>query len=1269
MAEAIPYAAAGNILTTLATSALQKIASIHGLKKDLRKLQTTISSIKIRLVDADQRQEDSEEVRFWVRQLKEVLYDADDLFDEFATKALQSESDAKGRLKYLVRYFFLSSSNQLIFRAKMACRVREIRERLNEIADDMSKFNFRERVLYFPVHSTDRETHSFVLESEIIGRDGDKEEIIKLLMCPSCRENVSVVPIVGMGGLGKTALAQFVYNDKRVMEYFELRMWVCVSETFEVKLIVEKIIKSGTDVAEVGTLEMDQLQIRIREKLSAKIYLLVLDDVWNENFAKWEDLRRLLMGGAGGSKILVTTRTREVASIMCKNSPSPYVLEGLGEEQSWALFGRLAFGEGEDKVDPNTIKIGKEIVQRCKGVPLAIKTLGSTMQSKTEESEWLFIKNSEIWRSNEVGNYILPVLKLSYHHLPTELRQCFAFCSIFPKDYEIQKEVLVQLWMAQGYLQSSVKGEHPEDIGNRYFNGLLSRSLFQDVVKDNYDNVISCKMHDLIHDLALSVMGDDCLIANEANVDNISERVRHVSLEHKELLFSLFQISEQRLKSKRMRSIFILNPGYFGGTIRIEASSNFRFLRVLDLQVMGIMEVPSSIGKLEHLRYLDLSGNEFVKRLPNSISNIRNMQTLKLSECHSLEELPKDIRKLKSLIYLIIDYCERLTCMPLGLGQLTLLRRLPWFVVGKDGEAHGFRTSGGTLSELNGLNQLQGTLQLRSLENTRDVELEGKQANLKDKKHIQVLELVWENKGDGDDHANVAEHDEKLLEALFSQPLTNLKELRIYGYRGKIFPGSWMLMDNLSLLLPKMVRISIRGSHKCQRLPPFSQLPCLKFMKLESIGFVEYMENSFKEFPSSSSSLEVGIFNPVKEGVTFFPSLQELTISNMLNLKEWWEMEAPEASTADQQQHQMFPSFPCLSILEIWNCPKLTSMPSHPLVERLGLPNVGRKLLEHSIKMMAAATAIPSSSSSLLPSFPLSKLKDLTISAIRDLEILPEDVRNLNSLRSLLIVECPKLMSLSQGIQHLTSLETLRIRDCSELDLSDDQDDADSNDGLRLQGLTSLRSLEICNVPKLVSLPKWLRRAAALQDLEIEKCYGFANFSEWVSSPTSLQKLQISECPNLKSLPKGMCGLTSLKELVISYCEELHLLDDEDDISGSGSLRLHGPLSLRSLCISGVPKLVSFPKWFQHASSLQDLEIEECYGFADLSVWTSNLTSLQKLEITKCPNLKSLPEEMCHLTSLKELIILGCPSLRERCRKGVGEDWPKISHIPYLRIH
>ncbi|KAH7677546.1 P-loop containing nucleoside triphosphate hydrolase protein [Dioscorea alata] len=554
------------------------------------------------------------------------------------------------------------------------------------------------------------ETGSIVNESEVYGRDGDRETLVDFLInslssssSSSSQVALDVMPIVGLGGLGKTTLAQLVFNDGRVLQHFRKRIWVCVSDEFDAKRLTRSIIESIT--GEMCNLQdMDSLQRFLREKLTGEMFLLVLDDVWNEDHEKWDKLRTLLIGcAATGSKVIVTTRSARVASFM--GTVSPHLLTGLSDQDCWVLFEKRAFGFGGAVKTPNLVAIGKDIVSKCAGLPLAAKALGSLMHFRRGEREWLAVKDNEVWRLPEHENQILPSLRLSYNHLPSRLKPCFAYCSIFPKNYVVMKETLVQLWMAEGILIHDYNSFETEDIGNGYVDELLERSLFQngDEVTDGVVRLV--KMHDLVHDLARSVAGEEGSVADEASGYAFGRGCRYLSLvfngpmsESKLLPFlneanklrSFYFIAEGKrgyLEKNRGR-IFCLDA--LGGMKDIDDNkeklskpaglsdtfSGLKLLRALHLcHYPLIREILDSICKMKHLRYLNLSSTD-IEVVPTCIGLLHKLQTLSLSHCRCLWILPDSIGQLSNLSTLDIKGCSSLQSLPSSIGFLMNLTKL-----------------------------------------------------------------------------------------------------------------------------------------------------------------------------------------------------------------------------------------------------------------------------------------------------------------------------------------------------------------------------------------------------------------------------------------------------------------------------------------------------------------------------------------------------------------------------------------------------------------
>ena len=1088
MAEGVLFNVAEGIIGQLGNLALKEIGLIWGVKDELQKLKNTVTIIKAVLHDAEEHQALSNAIKDWVERLKDVFFEADDLLDDFFTEVLRREVMTRNKKAKEVRIFF-SKSNQLAYGLKMGHKIKSIRERLDAIAADR-KFHLEARPRETQGSSRGRESHHFVRAEDVIGREVDKKVIIERLLDSKIEENVAVLPIVGIGGLGKTTLAQFVFNDEEIKSYFEKKLWVCVSDDFDVKTIVEKILESAKG-SKLGSLEINTMINDLHKEIDGKRYLLVLDDLWNDDSKKWDGLKGLLKGGAIGSRILVTTREEKVAKI--SKTIEPYFLKGLNEEESWSLFKQKAFENGQEPENLRIKEIGMEIVSKCRGIPLAINTIGSLLYFKISEDEWLSFKKNEFPKLDQKENDILPTLKLSYDYLPSHLKHCFAYCSLFPKDYQFEKQELIRIWMAQGFIKLSGQNQCVEDAGHEHFMELLWRSFFQEDKEDWWNTRPIFKIHDLMHDLAISVAGREN-ISFGINGENICEKTHHVSIGFD--LASSSQIPASLFEAKRIRTFLLPCQAWHPEKMVENQSmcnafvSKFMFLRKLDLNSTGIRSVPHSIGKMKHLRYLNLSNNRYIKMLPNSITRLQNLETLNLSYCVKLIELPRNITRLVNLRHLNIDNCNSLTHMPRGLGQLTNFRSLAEYVLSTDSRC------GGELKELHGLNQLRENIRIKNLTHRKDAELEYKAANMKGKRNLEGMALEWIN---GDVNEVDVGYDEKLLEAL--EPFQSLKLLELNGYMGVKYPRWLSSLKNL-------VRLTLYSMKNCQDVLPLHQFPFLKTLRLNDVPSLEYI---------SLMSKSVNL-----------PPLELLKIMNCPNLKGWWERRSDtikdyeddddnygEISMIKAKNHSLA-SFSHLSTLHIYGCPKLSSMPLFPYVEELDLENSNLVPLEHTISMGMISMA---SQENTIAAVVAESTSSTRYSSSSTLATLFTPLSKLKSLRIILIKGSDG--HVLQSIQYLIALQELSLSNYI-------------GDGMELewQGLRKLQYLSLYDHPKLASLPVGLQQATSLRHLTISNCPSLTTIPEWICNIISLQSLEILHCANFTSLPT----LTSLKKLEILDC-------------------------------------------------------------------------------------------------------------------------------------
>jgi hypothetical protein len=893
MAEALLSAFLGVLFDRLASRELLNFARQEGLEKKLKKWSKMLPRIEAVLDVAEEKQENGVAVKRWLYDLRDLAYDADDILDEFGTEALRQKLTAgnhagASKVRKLIHGFTPSA---IKINMKLGSEMEEITARFNEMVKQKDDLKLSENVDRSRSYRT-REIlapTSVVTEAHVYGREEDKKALLELVLGEKAGDaQLSVIPIIGMGGIGNTTLAQLVYNDEKVKRSFDVKAWACVSEDFDAVRVTKTILQSFTSENCEGK-DLDWLQTKLKENLKGKKFFVVLDDLWNENYHNWSILRAPFEAGAPRSTIIITTRNEGVSS-KTGTIPAPYSLKELSNDVCLSILAHHALGTRDFSAHLNLKDIGEEIVKRCKGSPLAAKVLGGVLRSKMDRDEWEDVLKNKIWDLPQVESEIAPALMLSYHHLPSHLKRCFTYCSILPKDYLFEEKHLVLLWMAEGLLQPREGKKRMEDLGSEYFRNLLSRSFFQQSFKDESQYV----MHDLINDLAQWVAGDICFKMEDRVWDN-NGRKPSTKARHSSYLggyydgIQKFEVFNDLTCLRTFLPLMLPEPGlcYLTSNVPLKLIPKLRRLRVLSLSGYStINKLPESIGDLKHLRFFDLSQTTIIS-LPDSVATLYNLQTMILENCSYLKKLPSTFSNLVNLRHLNIRGANALEGMPPQMGKLTCLQSLSNIVVGKGNCSR-------VIKELGPLLHLRETLCISRLENVINRE-DARDARLIEKHNLYGLSLEWSGNLD---EAQDRTSEFNVLSML--QPHKGLKELTVTHYGCAEFP-TWLKVPSFS----NMVRLEIESCAKCTSLPSVGQLPSLKHLFIKGVVSVKNVGLDF---------YGGGCSQP-------FRSLETLHFENMQEWEHWIPCE----------------EIPKLRKLSITRSPKLVGkLPNHlPLLENI----------------------------------------------------------------------------------------------------------------------------------------------------------------------------------------------------------------------------------------------------------------------------------------------------------------------------------------------
>nr|GLL25819.1 disease resistance protein RPM1-like isoform X3 [Ipomoea trifida] len=688
------------LLDKLSAVISEEWSLLGGIREDAQYIMNALSRLKAALRVADEREEIDPQVKAWVKIVRELAYDTEDVLDEFLFRF--GARNTGGGLFTKMKNKYTSAKN-LKAQHRLALALQKIKARISENSQ------------YQPILPTttvhNQQLHGrwdtgIPEESDLVGFENSKQSLIQLLL-GAVDDDLRVHSVVGMGGLGKTTLVKKAYDDAQIIRHFQHRVWVTVSERFKIEELLKDAIKQLVKQTnqqlpqDFETMGFTQLKDFVINILSEQRYIIVLDDVWS--FDVWDAIKYAFPRQKFGSRIVITTRNSEIGQDACHQTQGDvYELKLLSEKDSWELFCKKTFLS--DSCPPHLVNIAEDIVNKCGGLPLAIVVIAGSLATKDKDiAVWKGFQNGLNFqlKTNDRMKNLKNLLSLSYYDLPYYLKYCLLYFSIFPEDAIISKNRVIKLWIAEGFVKE--KGQHvKEEVAEAYLNELIHRNLIQIADKSYAGKIIGLRIHDILREIILSKALDQnfAVILTGQNKEWSDDKCRR-------LIIHGFGFDDDILKSTSSKSHIRSLQLYNDEVPLVSLSKLLSFdyyipLKVLDLRGTDLEKIPKEVFKLFHLKYLSLRDTE-LRNVSKSIGRLQNLEILDLKNTLVIK-LPVEIGKLHKLRHLTAGG----VCAPLEIGRLLFLQRLS-YVQAK--ETNGVKM----VSEIGNLTQLRklGVIHLR----------------------------------------------------------------------------------------------------------------------------------------------------------------------------------------------------------------------------------------------------------------------------------------------------------------------------------------------------------------------------------------------------------------------------------------------------------------------------------------------------------------------------------------------------------------------------